>query len=178
MRGFAALCAALAGLELAYFRSTGMLGDGFIVKYWISNFRNVAFIVQSELDPLNLLIVAASIVIVPAAVWIGGRRSRWFAGLPTGAARLWVVPAAVLTLWALPANARLPFNYTRLSPLFPVTMVTDLVADPYWAVVASGALNKKGPPLADTRRLSFAATPATKPLNVVFVLWNRRARAR
>jgi lipoteichoic acid synthase len=178
LRGFAALCATLAGLELGYFRSTGMLGDGFIVKYWISNFRNVAFIVRSELDPVNLFIVAAGIAIVPALVWMGGRRSRWFAGLPAGAASLWVVPAAALALWALPANARLPSNYSRLSPLFPVTLVTDLVSDPYWSVVASGALDKKRPPLADTRHLAFAATPTTKPLNVVFVIMeSTRARS-
>jgi len=45
------------------------------------------------------------------------------------------------------------------------------MGDPYWAVVGKGGLASASlPPLGDTRALKFAASPRTKPLNVVLII--------
>jgi lipoteichoic acid synthase len=181
LRAAALLVIALTGFEAAYFRSTGLLGDGYILKYWVSNFGNVAFLVKNEMDLGNFALLVLSFALLP--ICLGAERlprvRSWTEALPPRAPSLWMLVAAAAVLAALPPNAAVPFMYARVSRQFHAGAVIDLVRDPYWAVAAAGALNTKDePPLARTHDLTFARTPRTKPLNVVFfILESTRARS-
>jgi arylsulfatase A-like enzyme len=178
LRGVTFLVLLAAGLDLAYYRSTGLLGDGTILKYWISNFRNVMFLVASGLDTPNVLIIATYALLVPLAWWLRSSEAlaRPSAGGTVVAAPFWCPLLAVALLCLAPAGPVMIYQYERISHQLLGSVALDLSRDA--TTLLHPVRLRTTRPLASFEHLTFAPKPERRPLNVVlFILESTRARS-
>ena len=164
----------VVSLDFGYFAVTGSLADAFLLRYALGNAFDLSYVLGHELHSTNLLLALLPILVCAGAVWIE-RRAR--GPLPARAAPglAWLVVPAIL-LAGIPGAVSGTAGQLRSSSY--VGLLADLFRSPPWEAAALSVATDDTP-LFDTQALRFAATPRTRPLNVVVVvLESQRSPAR
>jgi len=162
----------IAGFDLGYYWSTGSAGGWPVLIYGVTHLRDVFWIVLSEIDRVNALLLGIPV----AAVALAGLIPRfapvrqWVAADTTPYARTWIWAVAVAAL-GLVIAPRLPIPpwYARHSRSIFVDGVRDVRL-----MLASDATATLPPddgvPLFDSRTVRFVPTSRRRPLNVVLIV--------
>jgi lipoteichoic acid synthase len=178
LRALAMVVLVLAGLDLTYFRATGLNGDAFAFNFLLANLTSMGFLLRSGLDWLNVGIIAFYVGLLPAFLLLAKRLPNSF-GRHELRHGPWPLFAMVMALWAVPEHHLFTYQYQQISHQLHVSIVADLI-NIRSAAASQRASHRanRSKPLADWRNLTFSATRNTKALNVVIIiLESTRARS-